>query len=129
MEAITGTVIATIAILGLAHSFGIGRALINRYEVARVALGVAQSRIETLRTEAQGAPDFDIGVHGPYDFAAGGATLGREYWTVAWVDDPIDGTGGGDPDGGRDLKRVVVTVAWGQGIEADSLQVSGRFLP
>jgi len=36
-EALTGATISVIAVMGLAYSFGVGRGLVNRYEVARAA--------------------------------------------------------------------------------------------
>ena len=38
IEVLVALVIAVIAILGLAHTFGAGRGLINRYDTAREAL-------------------------------------------------------------------------------------------
>src|SRR5689334_2363201 len=41
-EVVAGTLIATIAVLGLAYSFGVGRGMIDRYQVARAGLGEGQ---------------------------------------------------------------------------------------
>ena len=38
--------IASIAVLGLAYTFGVGRGMVNRYEIARAALGGAQDPLE-----------------------------------------------------------------------------------
>ena len=43
MEAIVATAIAVIAVLGLAYSFGQGRAMIGRYEISRAAQRIPYS--------------------------------------------------------------------------------------
>src|SRR5437667_6718534 len=48
VEALTAATISVIAVMGLAYSFGVGRGLVDRYEVARAALGEAQSQLEAL---------------------------------------------------------------------------------
>ena len=48
MEALTAATISVIAVLGLAYSFGVGRGMVNRYEVAHAALGEAQAQLEAL---------------------------------------------------------------------------------
>ena len=61
MEALTGATVSVIAVLGLAYSFGVGRGLVNRYEVARAALGEAQSELEALQLVPRGDPTMAIG--------------------------------------------------------------------
>ena len=111
MEAIIATAIAVIAVLGLAHSFGMGRALIERYEVGRMALGAATRRIEYLgsRTPAAvTAPAADS-----VAFLYKGQPIGMEVWSIQWVDDPYDGIGVGDISGGtNDYKRATITIRW-----------------
>src|SRR5437762_12387732 len=65
MEALTGATITVIAVLGLAYSFGVGRGLVNRYEVARAALGEAQSELEALHLLPMGDPAMAIGYASP----------------------------------------------------------------
>jgi len=127
VEVLVGIVVTGITVVGLAHLFGNGRALINHYEVARAAYGVAQQRFELLGRTGTSA-DLSVGSHPstPNAFAYGGATIGTESWTVAWYDDPIDGTGVGDSNP-NDLKRVAVSVRWGQGVEADSVRLTRLF--
>ena len=48
MEVIVATLIATIAITGLAYTFGLGRSFIDRYELSRAALAAAQGKVEAL---------------------------------------------------------------------------------
>ena len=60
IEVIAGTLISVLVIAGLAHSFGVGRGLINRYEIARVALSTAQERLELLSTLQAGSDSLAI---------------------------------------------------------------------
>ena len=122
MEAIVGTLIAVIAILGLAHSFGVGRAMIARYEVARAALGVAQARMEALTVLPLTDPTLAVGTHPVSNFVLQGAVVGTETWRVEWFDDDLS-------DGPtNDLRRVTVSVAWGNGVDRDSVRVTRLFL-
>lgn len=114
MEAIVATAIAVIAILGLAHSFSLGRGFIARYEVGRAALGEAQGRMEgfTVLRPADLVP----GTADSVAFSYRGAPVGFSFWRIVWVDDSADGLGGADLDGDtNDLKRVTVTVRWTDG--------------
>jgi len=115
MEAITGATISVIAVLGLAYSFGVGRSLVNRYELARAALGEAQSQIEALTLLPPSDPTLALGYVEPRTpFRYKGVTLGTEGWRVVAYDEP-------HIPGPTDLKRVVVTVQWQQGSRPDSL--------
>lgn len=127
VEMIVSILITVIAVVGLAHLFGTGRALINHYEVARAACGVAQQRLELLGRTGTSA-DLTIGIHPgtPNPFVYGNATIGTESWTVTWYDDPVDGAGAGDPDP-HDLKLVALSVRWGQGAETDSVRLTRLF--
>src|SRR5262252_4363163 len=106
MEALTGATISVIAVLGLAYSFGVGRGLVNRYEVARAALGEAQSQLEALQLVPRNDPALAFGYASPLTpFRYEGVTLGSSSWRVLDYDEPsLPGT--------RNLKRVVVTVRW-----------------
>jgi hypothetical protein len=122
MEAIVATVIATIAVIGLAYSFSQGRSLIDRFEVARAALGVAQGRMERLSFLPL---DSDSLVEGAYpatpnDFVFEGRTLGTEGWRVEAFDDPATG-------GPNDMKRVTVTVSFATGSVGDSVVLRRLF--
>jgi len=123
MEALTGATISVIAVLGLAYSFGVGRGLVNRYEVARAALGEAQSQLESLRLLRPGDPTLAFGyVSPPTPFRYEGATLGNSNWRVLAYDEPsLPGT--------RNLKRVVVTVRWQQDARTDSVSLERLWRP
>ena len=126
VEAVVATAIAVIAVIGIAHSFGMGRALITRYEVGRVALGLAQQRMESYAMR----PTEEIAIT-PGDsvaFVYDGQSVGFESWSVAWVDDPYDGTGAGDTSNGpNDMKLVTVTVRWGTGNDANNVSLHRLF--
>lgn len=115
MEVIVATVIAVIAVLALAYTFGMGRGLISRFETARVAFAAAQRRMEMLSAAPLTSPDLRIPVlpshtYGPDPVQVDGRTVAYESWTVEAWDDPGDGTHTGAE---LDLKRVTVRVSWG----------------
>jgi hypothetical protein len=116
MEVIIATVIATIAILALAYSFGTGRALVNRYELARMALAAAQRRMELLAVAPRNGADLTVGTHGPLDVVVDGRAVCRETWTVTAYADPLIGA--------AYLKQVTVRVTWGQAGPAESVQLA-----
>jgi hypothetical protein len=132
MEAIVATVIAVIAVLGLAYSFGQGRAMIGRFGIERAALAAAQDEMERLAVTAAGdstlalGPGGTPGYHGR-PFVLDGQTLGTVQWTVTPFDDPADGLSPADPQP-FDLKQVVVTVSWSVGFNPGSVTLS-RFFP
>ena len=124
-EAIVAAAIAIIAVLGLAHSFGIGRALIDRYAIARAATGVAERRLEQLSVVPGTSPELAKGLHqAPFFF--NGDQIGTETWTVEWLDDPSDGTGSSDADP-LDLKKVTEEVRWKMASDADVIRLSRLF--
>lgn len=114
IEAIAGTVIAVLAVVGLAYSFATARSMVDRYKVARLALGEAESRMEKLSALRSGAPDLSLGTHGPFPVPVAGQALCDESWKVEGYDDPANGTSAGSVD----LKKVTVTVTWGQPVVA-----------
>ena len=123
MEALAATVIATIAVVGLAHTFGLGRAFINRFEVARAAMGVAQERLEKLHLTRRDSEDFSTDSLHVRPFEHAGREIGTEEWAVTWYDDP------GTPNITADMKKVTVTVRWGLGSLIDTVSVSHLFSP
>lgn len=123
MEALTAATISVIAVLGLAYSFGIGRGMVNRYEVARAALGEAQSQLEALTLLPSSDPSLTLGyVATPTPFRYEGQPRGESYWRVLPYDEPtLPGT--------ANLKRVVMTVRWQWNARADSLSLERLWLP
>ena len=122
MEVLVSTVIAVIAVMGLAHSFGIGRAMINRFEVSRAALSVAKARIEILSVANPTSEDLAPGEHPdlPLVFQHLGRNLGTESWTVENWNDP-------STPGSADMKRVTARVVVNtQGVD-DTVQLTRLF--
>lgn len=123
-EVLVALLITVIAVMGLAHTFGIGRGLIDRYATARSAMGVAQSRMETLRMESLQdltVPDLDPAVlHPVTTVLLDGRIQGQETWIVEWLHDPLGS--------GQDYKRVRVTVTWTQGAMPDTVELKAIFL-
>src|SRR5262249_7513644 len=81
IQGIVAVVIAAIAVIGLAHSFGIGRGLIDRFESARDGLGVAQQEMEILSMIRLDSDSLDAGaasrVHGPFNVPLNGSQTAR----------------------------------------------------
>ncbi len=117
MEALTAATISVIAVLGLAYSFGVGRGMVNRYEVARAALGEAQAQLEALTLRPDNDPVLAIGYAAMLTpFRYEGATVGSSYWHVAAFDEPhLPGT--------ANLKRVIMTVRWQSEARTDSVSL------
>jgi len=118
MEVIVATVIATIAVLGFAHSFGLGRALIERFTFARTALATAEERMEALSVLPSSHPALEYGQHDS-TFVINGETIGTLRWDVsvsqvAWST-KLD-----------TLKQVVVEVEWNRGFP-DTVRLSRMF--
>ena len=123
MEALTSATISVIAVLGLAHTFAMGRSLVDRYEVARVALSEAESQLEALTLRPASDPTLALNYTSPATpFIYQGATLGSQYWRVVAYDEP-------HLPGYANLKRVVMTVRWQQGGRPDSLSLDRLWLP
>jgi prepilin-type N-terminal cleavage/methylation domain-containing protein len=117
VEVIVASIVAVIAVMGLAHSFGMGRALIDRHESARDALALVQQRLEFLANVSSGNPDLDFGTKGPNVIQINDAVTGNETWTVQPVDDPVNGAG-------NDYKRITVTISWMTAGITDQIQLS-----
>lgn len=108
IEALIATIIAVLAVLGLAYTFSVGRGQVGRYEVARAALGEAESQMERLLRLDHVSPTVDslaLGHNYSFPFTYRAATLG----TVGWHVDPYD-----DPyiPNSPNLRRLVVVVHW-----------------
>jgi prepilin-type N-terminal cleavage/methylation domain-containing protein len=131
IEVMVATVVAVIAVLGLAYSFSAGRGLIDRFAAARDAMEAVQNRLDRLAVQAvrdPATPDLNIGTHGPFARIVNHNLTGTESWPVVWVNDPVDDGGpGGDADP-NDYKRATVTIHWNQGAQQDQLSMSRSFL-
>lgn len=128
IEVMVATIIAILAVTALATSFGVGRGLIDRFETGRDALALVQLRLERLAALNPSHADLAIGVHDAGAVPINDVVTGNETWTVIWVDDPVDGSGGTDSTGPNDYKRVTVAITWTQGGFSDAMQLSRIFL-
>lgn len=117
VEAVVAAAIAAIAVLGLAYTFGVGRGMVNRYELARAALGVAQDRLEMCTALPLNSDSLVVGFACPqFPFTYEGTQYGNYSWRVLGFDHPnVPGT--------VDLKKIVVTVRFRNGSGTDSLQL------
>ena len=122
MEAMMGAVISVIAVLGLAYTFGVGRALVDHYSVSRAALAKAEGRVELLTLEdAAISPLLAVGyVSATTPFVFEAATIGSESWRVTGYDVPT-------LPGALNLRLATVTVRWQQGGRADSVSLARLF--
>lgn len=110
-EVIAATLIATLAVLGLAYSLGIGRGLIDRYLIARAAEEQARLAVDSLLTQTPVSLRSDS-----CDFWVNGVRAGRTCWIVTPVDDPVDGLASSSPSDPQpeDMKRILVQIRWPQ---------------
>jgi prepilin-type N-terminal cleavage/methylation domain-containing protein len=123
MEVIVATVIATIAVVGLAYTFGLGRGFINRFEIGRAALGAAQGQLELIAAVPSNDTLVAMGrIHQSY-LIVDGRRMGTEQWVLGWKDDPADGSFPADVDT-SDLRIAVVTVLFQQGNVQDQVQLT-----
>jgi hypothetical protein len=123
MEALTAATVAVIAVMGLAYSFGVGRALVDRYEIARAALAEAENQLEALTQLPASDPTLAVGYMAPpTPFRYEGVELGTQNWLVTAYDEPnLAGT--------MNMRRVRVIVRWQQNASADSLMLERLWLP
>lgn len=118
IEAVVATAIAVISVLGLAYTFGIGRAMVNRYELARAALGVAQDRLELCTALPLTSDSLVVGYPSPlFPFVYQGSNVGNYSWRVTGFDHP-------NIPGSVDLKKITVTARFRNGSGVDSLQLT-----
>lgn len=122
MEAIVATAITVIAVVGLAHTFGLGRGFIDRFGVARAALTTAQARLEILSVLPAGSDSLRRAASNPLSapFYFRGRQAGTESWWSVPYDDPATAAV-------NDLRMEIVVVRWGQGADRDSLRLSRLF--
>jgi hypothetical protein len=108
MEVIVATVIAAIAVVGLAHMFGMGRGQIDRFATARIALGVAEEQMAILSVLPRTHPDLELNTQHDSSFVVDGQAIGDMRWIVTPV--RFDWTSGVPYS--DSLRRIVVEVNW-----------------
>ena len=116
------TVIATLAVIGLAYTFSQGRGLIDRLSIARASLGTALARMVRLTFLPMDSDSLVAGGHPatPNDFLFEGRVVGTEGWRVEAFDDPTTS----ETD---DMKRVIVSVRFQTGALMDSVTLRRLF--
>jgi type II secretory pathway pseudopilin PulG len=118
VELMAAMMITVVAIMGLAHTFGLGTSFVDRYATARAALARASGQIEHVRAQVRsGAGLADADSSSAIQLAPGQAATLRTR--IAGQDDPADGTGGAS-----DYYRVTATVRWTQAGMTDSIDVA-----
>ena len=122
MEVIVATVIAAIAVVGLAHTFGLGRGQIDRFETARTALGVAEEQMAVLSVLPPEHPALNAGQHDS-TFVVDGQTIGEMRWIVSPV--PYDWTVF-TTSYTDSLRQVLVEVNWTVNL-SDTVRLSRLF--
>ena len=120
VEAIVASMVAAIAVLGLAHSFGLGRANINRFELARAAFAKAQARLEILHSDPKKCYEFAMDSLHVRPFNHAGREVGTETWRVSWQDDPLTPKE-------NDLRLVTVKVGWTIAAVTDTVVMTRLF--
>lgn len=120
---VAATLIATIAVVGLAYTFSTGRGFVNRFEVARAALAAAQGRLAVLGAARDTSAALTPGILHTAPFTVDGRVYGVERWAITWRDVPADGAGGADPDT-FDMRLATVEVVFAQAGATDSVRLS-----
>jgi len=130
IETMTASIIAVIAVLGLAFTFSVGRGMVDRFASARDGLAAAEEtmeRLSILGLRSPTHPDLEAlsppgKLHGPFPRPLNGNPTGKVQWTVTWVDDSANnGTGFSTT---KDYKLVTVEVLWVSGTVQDRIQLS-----
>lgn len=116
VELMAAMVITVVAIMGLAHTFGLGTGFIDRYSSARAALARATGQLEHIRAQVRGGSGVsDADTVSAIVLSPGqNATLRT---LIQGVDDAADGSGG------TDYYRVTASVQWTQAGMTDSVKV------
>jgi hypothetical protein len=123
MEAIVATVVAVLAVIGLAHTFGLGHGFIDGFSASRAALGEAQRRMEWLAAYSDSADLFTNGYHpaSPIPLNVPGVVQGSVRWRVEPYDDPITGAITDD------MRRVTMFVVYRTMSTQDTVSVVRLF--
>lgn len=126
LEALAAATLAACAALAMIFALASGNAASRTMKIERAATFIAQKKMESLITKPSTDPALTIGAHGPETSALphGNATT---TWVVSWIDDPLDGSGGGDSQP-QDYRQLEVTVAWTD-VKSQSLKLNTYLYP
>jgi prepilin-type N-terminal cleavage/methylation domain-containing protein len=108
MEVVVATLIAAIAVIGLAHTFGLGRGQIERFSVARTALAAAEEQMSVLSMLTRTHPFLAEGQHDS-TFVVDGQQIGEMRWIVTCE---LHKWSVGTEDYADSLRRAVVEVTY-----------------
>lgn len=110
VESLIAAVVATAGAMAMIFAVVSGNAGIKSNRIERGAFFAAQQKLERLVVKPPADAELTIGSHGPVTTALPWVS-GQTSWTVSWVDDALDGTGGSDTDP-QDYKKVQISVTW-----------------
>lgn len=111
VEVLIAIVIMTILLVGGLQFVTVGREAVTVERYHRLALLIAESRLEDARQYAYSSLATSLAeTNTPVTL---GNIAGTRTTVVEHIDDDFDGTGGGDADGNTvDYKKITVTVNW-----------------
>jgi type II secretory pathway pseudopilin PulG len=116
VELMVAMLLTVIAIMGLAHTFGLGTGFIDRYASARAALARASGQLEIVRGQVRsGASLASADSSSNILLAPGQAAV--LHTLIEGVDDPVN------PGGAFDYYRVTASVSWTQAGITDSVRM------
>lgn len=122
MEALAGAAISVIAVMGLAYSFGVGRGMVEGYEVARAALATGESQMEALKLYPDGDPALAMGYVSPATpFLYEGTQRGDLYWRVVPFSIGVPGA--------LPMRNVMLAIRWKRDARMDSLVIQRLWQP
>ncbi|HEV2104100.1 MAG TPA: type II secretion system protein [Candidatus Eisenbacteria bacterium] len=120
MEVIVAASIATVAVLGLAYTFGLGRSFIDRYEASRLAQGEARAVLEQLRALPLTSDSLHVNSSWLADsLRVDGAAAGTVGWSVGPAVSLVA------PN--VLMRRVTVNARWTSGAQPESLALTRLF--
>ena len=110
VELMVAIVISTIIMVGGLQFFYGGKLFLNHGKSRRIALAIAEQRIETVlrypyNQMADSLSEVNTAIDGKW----------TRTTTVTGIDDETDGLGAGDSDGNTDdYREITITVDWGE---------------
>jgi hypothetical protein len=110
VENMVASVVAIAGAMAMIFAIVSANAGIKSNRIERGAFFAAQQKLERLVVKPPSDPELTIGSHGPVTTALPWVS-GQTSWTVSWMDDALDGTGGSDTDP-QDYRKLQVTVTW-----------------
>lgn len=110
VEAVVASAVAATAVVAMIYAIAAAHAAIRSMRIERAAVFTTQKKMEQLLALPSSDTNLAAGNHGPETSALPYGTA-TTTWAVSWVDDALDGTGGGDSNI-QDYRKLEVTVTW-----------------